>query len=301
METPNRKFGEWGQFDRYCKLILYHEAIDYLREMQRRRDMEISLDELSPAQRDKLSITDDYPCESYVFDSHEGFTRAFAREFGVTPKQYSVHPKPIRLFLPSDITSYYRYQLSCREETTVKQVPSAIFVQNIERPARRLILKRGKAASEYFAYCEEVGCDVWGILVSIKEALYEPIGMWLPESMRAPGTSEYAQGVEVPLEYDGEIPEGFDCIELPACKIMALRIRTKISWMPSILCGNSSKRLTRDSMAINMPRGCAPFPACADGVPWLHRRASGTPSKSGLVKILQYTLCTGQGVYYYDK
>lgn len=48
METPNRKFGEWGQFDRYCKLVLYHEAIDYLREMQRRRDMEISLDELSP-------------------------------------------------------------------------------------------------------------------------------------------------------------------------------------------------------------------------------------------------------------
>ena len=38
METPNRKFGEWGQFDRYCKLVLYHEAIDYLREMQRRRD-----------------------------------------------------------------------------------------------------------------------------------------------------------------------------------------------------------------------------------------------------------------------
>ena len=50
METPNRKFGEWGQFDRYCKLVLYHEAIDYLREMQRRRDMEISLDELSPGQ-----------------------------------------------------------------------------------------------------------------------------------------------------------------------------------------------------------------------------------------------------------
>ena len=70
METPNRKFGEWGQFDRYCKLVLYHEAIDYLREMQRRRDMEISLDELSPAQWDKLSVTDDYPCESYVFHSH---------------------------------------------------------------------------------------------------------------------------------------------------------------------------------------------------------------------------------------
>ena len=26
--------------------------------------------------------------------------------------------------------------------------------------------------------------------------------------------------MEVPLDYSGQIPEGFDCIELPACKYM---------------------------------------------------------------------------------
>jgi hypothetical protein len=31
MEAIPRKYGEWSQFDRYCKLVLYHEAIDYLR------------------------------------------------------------------------------------------------------------------------------------------------------------------------------------------------------------------------------------------------------------------------------
>ena len=81
----------WGQFDRYCKLVLYHEAIDYLREMQRRRDMEISLDELSPAQWDKLSVTDDYPCESYVFHSHGYDLRIdnelVAEAFAVLPQQ----------------------------------------------------------------------------------------------------------------------------------------------------------------------------------------------------------------------
>ena len=91
METPNRKFGEWGQFDRYCKLVLYHEAIDYLREMQRRRDMEISLDELSPADWDKLSVRDDYPCESYVFHSHGYDLRIdnelVAEAFAVLPQQ----------------------------------------------------------------------------------------------------------------------------------------------------------------------------------------------------------------------
>ena len=39
MEAIPRKYGEWGQFDRYCKLVLYHEAIDYLREMKCRRDL----------------------------------------------------------------------------------------------------------------------------------------------------------------------------------------------------------------------------------------------------------------------
>ena len=47
MEAIPRKYGEWSQFDRYCKLVLYHEAIDYLREMKCRRDREVSLDAVS--------------------------------------------------------------------------------------------------------------------------------------------------------------------------------------------------------------------------------------------------------------
>lgn len=39
---PRNDYGERCQFDAYCKLVLYHEAIDYLREMQRRRDRELS-------------------------------------------------------------------------------------------------------------------------------------------------------------------------------------------------------------------------------------------------------------------
>lgn len=70
MEATHRKFEEWGQFDRYCKLVLYHEAIDYLRELQYQHDHEVSLEHLAPAQLDKLSITDCYPSESYVFSSH---------------------------------------------------------------------------------------------------------------------------------------------------------------------------------------------------------------------------------------
>jgi AraC family transcriptional regulator len=97
---------------------------------------------------------------------------------------------------------------------------NTIFVQVVDRPARKLILKRGIKATDYYEYCQEVDCGVWDILCSIQQALYEPIGMWLPENLRKPGTSLYAQGVEVPLNYAGDVPESFDLIELPPCKMM---------------------------------------------------------------------------------
>lgn len=70
MEAIPRDYGERCQFDRYCKLVLYHEALDYLREMQRRRDRETSFSELTQAQMDKLFTEDHYPSDSFVFSSH---------------------------------------------------------------------------------------------------------------------------------------------------------------------------------------------------------------------------------------
>lgn len=99
----------------------------------------------------------------------------------------------------------------------------SVFVQVVERPARKVLLKRGLRAEEYFAYCEEVGCDVWSVLSSVKEALYEPVGMWLPDSLVKPGTSRYVQGVEVPLDYGNEIPQGYELIELPPCTVMVFQ------------------------------------------------------------------------------
>jgi hypothetical protein len=93
----------------------------------------------------------------------------------------------------------------------------------IDRPARKLILKRGIQATHYFDYCEEVGCDVWDLLTAIREALYEPAGMWLPESLQQPGTSVYVQGVEVPQDYSGPVPEGFEIIDLQPCKMMVFQ------------------------------------------------------------------------------
>ncbi|HEY8348361.1 MAG TPA: AraC family transcriptional regulator [Clostridia bacterium] len=159
----------------------------------------------------------------FVFDSHEGFTRAFTKQFGIPPKKYSEDPKPIKLFMPSRIRDYYLTLQKGEIGMSEKKETKTVFVQVVERPVRKLILKRGTKADNYFDYCEEVGCDVWGILVSIREAMYEPAGMWLPDKLMKPGTSKYVQGVEVPLDYRGEVPDGFDIIELPPCKMMVFQ------------------------------------------------------------------------------
>ena len=148
------------------------------------------------------------------FESVDGYQRAFYREFGRNPYEYSVSPSPIYLFKP-----YRVMNTRTRKESEMKEVKN-VFVQVVERPARKVIIKRGKEATEYWKYCEEVGCDVWGLLTSIKSISGEPVCLWLPKEYIAPGTSEYVQGVEVELDYNGEVPEGFDVIEFPSSKFL---------------------------------------------------------------------------------
>ena len=156
----------------------------------------------------------------FVFNSHEGFTRAFSKEFGVTPQNFRRNGQELMLFMPNRIQDYYNKSKKGEDNMSKKANPNTVFVQVIERPARMLILKRGIKATHYFEYCEEVGCEVWDILCGIKDALYEPIGMWLPENLKTTGTSEYAQGVEVPVDYSGEVPDGFEVMDLKPCKMM---------------------------------------------------------------------------------
>ena len=148
------------------------------------------------------------------FESVDGYQRAFYKEFGCNPYEYSVNPIPLYLFKP------YGVKYSKRKDTKDMCEVKSVFVQIVDKPARKVIIKRGKTATEYFKYCEEVGCDVWGLLCSIKSISGEPVCLWLPKQYIKEGTSEYVQGVEVPLDFDGQIPESFDIIELPKCQYM---------------------------------------------------------------------------------
>lgn len=151
------------------------------------------------------------------FGSVDGYQRAFFREFGCNPREYAKNPIPLYLFIPYGV----KYRTS-RKEKQMESVKN-VFIQVIEKPQRKVLIKRGIKATDYFTYCDEVGCDVWGLLQSIKSISIEPVCLWLPQQYILPGTSEYVQGVEVPLAYDGVVPDGFDVLILPASRYLMFK------------------------------------------------------------------------------
>jgi AraC-like DNA-binding protein len=142
----------------------------------------------------------------YGYLSVDGYQRAFYKEFGINPYEYSKNPTPISLFTP--------YKVGKRKEVSSMSEIKNVFITVVQKPKRKVIIKRGQKATEYFAYCNEVGCDVWGILTSIKSISGEPVCLWLPDKYIKENTSKYVQGVEVSLDYSGPIPEGFETIIL---------------------------------------------------------------------------------------
>lgn len=151
------------------------------------------------------------------FSSVDGYQRAFLREFNRNPHEYAKSPVPIHLFTP------YRVQSSEREKEKTMENVKNVFIREIEKPARKALIKRGIKAEDYFSYCGEVGCDIWGLLVSMKSIGGEPVCMWLPDKHISPGTSRYVQGVEVEQDYAGDIPEGFDIIELDKARYLVFQ------------------------------------------------------------------------------
>jgi AraC family transcriptional regulator len=159
----------------------------------------------------------------FVFDSHDGFTRAFYRQFGVTPTDYRQRRPKIALFAPPAMRDFFSDRQKGEPSMTAASESQTVFVQVIDRPARKLAVRRANQARHYFEYCEELGCDVWEELGRIEGALQEPMGLWLPPAMQKPGTSTYVQGVELPADYRATLPSIYDVVDLPACKLMVFQ------------------------------------------------------------------------------
>lgn len=158
------------------------------------------------------------------FESHDGFTRAFSKQFGIGPAAYQKIKPAISLFTYYPITHAF---LHCKQrmddEMSNANVSAVVTVQTVERPARKLMLLRSRTAVDYMSFCGEMGCEWEGMMNSVLEKFDNAALLELPKHLVTAGTSAVAAGIEVPLDYAKPIPEQLEIVELPACRMLYFR------------------------------------------------------------------------------
>lgn len=157
----------------------------------------------------------------YGFSSQEAFTRAFVKAFGVTPGGYRKNPCPIPLAIRAEVFSPYHYLMKERDRM------SSVHLQQAEIrteciPAHKFIGIRDLTAGNYGEFWENGhNCDeICGTLESMSNhALAGQLGQ-LGGWFYSGGKKGYLYGMAVPADYEGPVPEGMECREIPASEYL---------------------------------------------------------------------------------
>ncbi len=156
----------------------------------------------------------------YGFSSQEAFTRAFVKAFGIAPKKYRVLQKPIPLAMIQEVFSPYHY--SIKENSKINKKEIKILEIKIEVvPAHKFIGVWDINSIHYYDFFMTGGhsCDdICGTIESmspftLKDQLTQMAG-WFYEGKE----KGYFYGIPVSHDYDGEIPKGMECKEIPCAE-----------------------------------------------------------------------------------
>lgn len=203
---------------------------DYLRY----RKLAFALKQVRDTDRGLLDIALDYG-----FSSHEAFTRAFKEAYGITPSEYREHPTPVvlrTLLRPFDC---YLIGNGGRQMTQSTEDIKTYFVTI---PAHKFLHIRNYESIGYWDFWQKQSlipgqdCEtICGLLDSIPGKLddlggeeansgsgqlmafvNEPTGRIC--SWGIPLAECY--GVRLPLDYDGEIPEVMQIMDVPEAEYL---------------------------------------------------------------------------------
>lgn len=152
----------------------------------------------------------------YGFSSQEAFTRAFTKAFQLTPSAYQKAPCPIPLAIRQEVFSPYHYLMKERDKmSNVHLQPAEIKVEMI--PAHKFIGIWDISAISYGDFWQKGhSCDeISGTLESMSNhTLVGQLGQtagWFYVN----GEKGYLYGIPVGKEYDGPIPAGMECRDIP--------------------------------------------------------------------------------------
>lgn len=199
------------------------------REYLRLRKLAFALKEVRDQEKSFLEIA-----LNYGFSSHEAFTRAFKKAYGMTPSDYQKNPRPV--ILRTKINPFDRYFLGLGEIGMVKSEED-IKIYFITIPAHKFLHIKNYESNGYWDFWEKQnripGMDmgtICGLLDSIKGKLDDEGGNETNSSsgqvmayMNDPDgrlcdwgfLRTECYGVRLPIDYQGEVPSQMLMVDIP--------------------------------------------------------------------------------------
>lgn len=154
----------------------------------------------------------------YGYSSQEALTRALVNAYGLTPLTYRKSPKPVQLSIKQDVLSPEDYiPIGGNRMSNIKE-PSIRFEYI---PAHKYIGIWDIRVNNYCDFWKYHDCDeVCGIIESMSNVASESVGPHMAGWFYEAGKRGYFYGFGVPIDYNGEIPDGFEIKEFPASNYM---------------------------------------------------------------------------------
>jgi AraC-like DNA-binding protein/predicted transcriptional regulator YdeE len=162
----------------------------------------------------------------YGFGSHEAFTRAFKKAYGINPKLYRKNPQAV--LLRTNISSFDRYLLGLGEIGMIKS-SEEVKVYFITMAAHKFLHVKNYESNGYWDFWEKQDkvpgqdCDtICGLLDSITgkldgkdHVIGEYSGQIMARIYEADNQKAEAYGIRLPVNYRGTIPDNMLIIDIP--------------------------------------------------------------------------------------
>ncbi|MED9905382.1 MAG: AraC family transcriptional regulator [Lachnospiraceae bacterium] len=197
---------EVGYSPWYCS-ELFHDATGMtLKSYAAKRRLAKITEELRDSDERILDIA-----IKYGLSSQEALTRLFRNEFGCTPAEYRKHPK----ILPFQISKRVLFPDYDKERITqMEKARLAITVEHIT--AHKYLGVWEEKVDNYGEFWNYHSCeDVCGYVSSLGKLGHPIVTPHTAGWKIKDGKKIYFYGSGVELDYDGDIPEGFEIREFP--------------------------------------------------------------------------------------